>query len=870
MSDEIGTSGSSGGSGASTRTPANTTSLTQSIEKLDGSMATGQSNYNAWRFRIVRILKEKDLLQAIEDSTVSSTKDDQAFTIITLNIKDSQIPHIQNSRTAKEAWSALKEVHQGIGTNGRMVLMQRLWGLKMSEGQDMAQHLNQFRELANQLRGLTTEGKEIDDSELVTILTLSLPESYEPLVMALQSRADLVTFDIMAGRLLQESARRHVGQVTHKGQENTLGSQTAFTAQRPSTSTRFRFSRAGFHANGRGRGEFRGGYRGFSGGSNSGQAGRGSRGASGIRQQLGTKCHYCGKEGHWKKDCYKRKAEETGNRNGGLGGSQEFTFLAKEPLQVPKIGWIIDSGASQHLCGNRNAFSGFSDISTEQAITIADGTKIKAKGKGEIDITTGAGSIRLTNVWYVPEIGGNLLSVSRMVDAGFAVEFSATSCTVSKNNVRTLLGYRIGSLYYLYNTLEIQSKHNRVEANLGLTTNQSPIASLETWHRRLCHRTLDEASVRYISSRVENMKVSDKGEATTTICGVCAVGRQHKEAGTKQREKPTEILAVVHSDICGPMQTLGLNGERYFVTFIDERSGRVSISLLKSKDGVLTAFQSYRARAEKSSGREIKALRSDGGGEYLNREFKKYLSEAGIQHIVSPPYTPSQNGLAERMNRTIMENARCILEDSQLGKEFWGYAVLTVGHVHNRLPSRSHNHISPLEHWTGKLPEIGHLRVFGSTTWVHIPTEKRQKLDPKSVRCVLVGYEEDAGSRVYRLYDPIGKKIMLSRDVIVDESSTTSDTEVVSETRNTENEKEAPPTVSQESQANVEDFLPLDAIVPQEVGSELNTGIKDSITVRPRSVLPSTSRRDTNTLAAVPPASEPLARRSQRVGNSSG
>ena len=126
-----------------------------------------------------------------------------------------------------------------------------------------------------------------------------------------------------------------------------------------------------------------------------------------MREQLGSKCHYCGKERHSKNDCYKGKAEETGNRNGGHGGSQQFTFLAKEPLQAPKIGWIIDSGASQNLCGNRNAFFGFSHISTEPAITIADGTKIKAKARGEIDITTGAGSIRVTNVLYVPEIGGN-------------------------------------------------------------------------------------------------------------------------------------------------------------------------------------------------------------------------------------------------------------------------------------------------------------------------------------------------------------------------------------------------------------------------------------------------------------------------------
>ena len=96
-----------------------------------------------------------------------------------------------------------------------MVLMQRLWALKMTEGQDMAEHLNQFHELANQLRGLSTDRKRLDDGELLTILTLSLPDSYKPLVMALQSRTDIITFDVMAGRLLQESARRHVGQVTH-------------------------------------------------------------------------------------------------------------------------------------------------------------------------------------------------------------------------------------------------------------------------------------------------------------------------------------------------------------------------------------------------------------------------------------------------------------------------------------------------------------------------------------------------------------------------------------------------------------------------------------------------------------------------------
>ena len=267
------------------------------------------------------------------------------------------------------------------------------------------------------------------------------------------------------------------------------------------------------------------------------------------------------------------------------------------------------------------------------------------------------------------------------------------------------------------------------------------------------------------------MDILPERESEDQICDICAKGRQHKESATGTREKAQEILEVVHSDICGPMQVTTLNGQRYFITFIDEMSGRVGIALLHRKSDALTAFKGYQSRAERGSGKKIQALRLDGGGEYTSREFAEHLKLEGIKHIVSPPYNPRQNGLAERMNRTIMETARCLLEDSKLGKEFWGYAVLTATHIHNQLPSRSHENRSPIEHWTGKVPGIGHLRVFGSTAWVYISKENRQKLDSKSVKCILVGYEEDAGTRVYRLLDPATKKLILSRDVMIDEKT---------------------------------------------------------------------------------------------------
>ena len=184
----------------------------------------------------------------------------------------------------------------------------------------------------------------------------------------------------------------------------------------------------------------------------------------------------------------------------------------------------------------------------------------------------------------------------------------------------------------------------------------------------------------------------------------------------------------------------------------------------------MAAFQTYRARAAKSSGKEIETLRSDGGGEVLSKRFQQYLRDAGIQHTVSPQYRPAQNRLAERMNRRIMDNARWILQDSTLDYKFWGEAVLMAAYIHNRLRSSTRNDMSPIAHWTGKEGGLGHLRVFGSTAWVHIPKEKRCKLDPRSRKCILVGYDEDVGSKVYRLQDPEHMTILQSRDIIIDES----------------------------------------------------------------------------------------------------
>lgn len=172
----------------------------------------------------------------------------------------------------------------------------------------------------------------------------------------------------------------------------------------------------------------------------------------------------------------------------------------------------------------------------------------------------------------MPSMGTGLISDTRMVDTGYHVEFEGTRCYISRHGMRKELGSRNGSLYRLSVRTALAGWNgsedcSRNEAHLGLMTNQSPVATRDTWHRWLRHRTLDGSVVKYISERVTDMKVRRETNGSSKVCGVCTWGRQHREAETKTRQKTKEVLGVVHSDICGPMETPSLNGARSFLTF---------------------------------------------------------------------------------------------------------------------------------------------------------------------------------------------------------------------------------------------------------------------------------------------------------------
>ena len=217
------------------------------------------------------------------------------------------------------------------------------------------------------------------------------------------------------------------------------------------------------------------------------------------------------------------------------------------------------------------------------------------------------------------------------------------------------------------------------------------------------------------------------------------------------------------------MNTRSLGGAEYFLTFIDDKTHYVWVYVLKRKDQVFERFLEWKALVEKSSGRKLKVLRSDNGGEYTSAEFEDYLKSEGVRHECTVPKTPEQNGVAERMNRTLMETVRSMLANAKLPQKFWAEALSTAAYLRNRSPTKAVKQMTPFEAWTNEKPNVEHLRVFGCDAYSHVAKDERQKLDSKARKCIFVGY--GAETKGYRLYDPKRGKVFYSRDVLFNESS---------------------------------------------------------------------------------------------------
>jgi hypothetical protein len=212
-------------------------------------------------------------------------------------------------------------------------------------------------------------------------------------------------------------------------------------------------------------------------------------------------------------------------------------------------------------------------------------------------------------------------------------------------------------------------------------------------------------------------------------------------------------LELIHADICGPIILL----------FIDDYR-KAWVYFLVEKVEAFNSFKCFKTMVEEETG--LFVIRTDRGGEFNSNEFNDFCKQSGIKRQLTTTYTPRQNGVAQRKNRTVMNMVRSMLSDKNIPKTFWPEAVNWTIYVLNRCPTLAVKDVTP-EAWSGVKPSVDHFRVFGCIAHVHVPEERRTKLDNRSTTCVLLGVSEE--SKGYRLFDPVAKRVVVSRDVIFEE-----------------------------------------------------------------------------------------------------
>lgn len=176
------------------------------------------------------------------------------------------------------------------------------------------------------------------------------------------------------------------------------------------------------------------------------------------------------------------------------------------------------------------------------------------------------------------------------------------------------------------------------------------------------------------------------------------------------------------------MQTESIGGARYFLLLKDDFSHYRFLYFLKQKSEVAENVKNFVNRMQRESGHNIRNFRSDNGTEFVNKDLKMFFNKMGIVHQRTVPYTPEQNGTAEREMRTIVESARTMIHCKRMDLKFWAEAENSAVHVLNRTGTSTVSGKSPYELWHGNKAKIGHLRIFGAEVFVHVPERKATEI----------------------------------------------------------------------------------------------------------------------------------------------
>jgi hypothetical protein len=652
----------------------------------------------------------------LEDFIQRSKK---ARSTIGASISASIMVYIKGMTDPAEMWRVLEEKYNPRTQTTLFQIIRQFMNIKMGEGDNMEKHLQNVQTLK---RKCEEQGEEISDNVYIAILLNSVSEEYKIAVAILESQAQLTPASII-NRLMEEYRKN----VTGSG-----GSLSKMVMALLSNQLREK---------------------------DKSKSKSGQKPKTASNSQSSEECGHCGRKGHDESKCWVKHPELRPSKKGSKKAAISMMAVSKNSSnKTPATHWYIDSGSSDHFSPYEELFDVLKPLSKPIEIVTAEGTAYGV-AKGRIQLSVKAGNtvtdIQLNNVLYAPDMQSNLLSSTVLYDLGYEISMKPGIGTrILKNDEVVAETIREGKLF----RLAIPGPES-----MAMAAKTIQAEDVTVWHRRLAH--MGEADVKKMEYLVEGVKI--KKGTTVGICGSCLAGKQHRTPSREPSLRAKKPGELIHIDMSGQITPTTLDGFNYYGLFIDDATRMTYIAPMKTNGSaeMLIHIKRFAKRLETELGAKIKRIRTDGGSEY-KRFVDAYLKEEGIKHEITAPYHPDQNGVVERANRTVMGRVRAILDDAQFPREIWDEVAVTVVYLKNLSPTSALENLTPHEAWFDKKPNLQHLRVLGCTAYVHVPEEKRIKLDSHTMKGQLVGY---GGTNQWKVWIPARNEVVTSRDVIFDE-----------------------------------------------------------------------------------------------------
>ncbi|KMQ88628.1 retrovirus-related pol polyprotein from transposon tnt 1-94 [Lasius niger] len=691
-----------------------------------------RNNYDTWSIQVEALLIKSDLWeyasgrkvkpevrqgdqQAAQQAALDAwiAQDRKAKSDLILAISPSELTQVRGCETSREIWTKLENIYASKGPARKANLLKQLILQKLPDNGDVREHLSHFFDIVDKLSAMNIE---INGDLLTIMLLYSLPDSFENFRCAIETRDTLPDAESLKVKILEENDAR-----VRKSSQLEPNAMYVRSNSKGKPPNKGKTETSDTKAN---------------------------------KKKVTYKCNYCQKKGHKESECFTKKKdkENKSSKDQNANHVDESFFINSPKAEAGRRIWCIDSGCTTHLCKDKDSFSRYEDADSEIRLADATTTDVHAKGTVEVSIQCGEDNkrINLENTLYVPELRTNLMSVAKIVDKNHEVVFKKNHAIIRdlQGNVK-MFAERQGNLFY------IQEHQQEAYATVNKKN------KVELWHGRFGH--LNFRDLHTMKKNLDVIGMDFKDLNTTPDCKTCLTAKSPRQPFPKRENRSSEKLQIIHTDLCGPMRTTSNGGAKYFMTITDDYSRWGDVYFLKGKDEVPSKMIEFIEKAERQTGSKVKAVQSDNGTEFCNRKLDEYFEKKGILRRLTVPNTPQQNGVAERRNRTLVESARCMLTQANLPNSFWAEAINTANYIRNRCISKSLDAGTPYEIWSGKKPNVKHLRIFGCKVFVTDTTPGKGKFQPRAKEGIFVGYSSE--SKAYRVWIPTERRIHISRDV---------------------------------------------------------------------------------------------------------